>query len=90
MVKCGSRCPAFYGIDCNLNPDSTERCELPYRIRRFLVSTPVLKDDPLLRYFEGAIEEVEVNEYGEIVSKRGNDKGVKLKPHTWYEEEPPV
>ena len=75
-------------IDCNLNPDSTERCELPYRIRRFLVSTPASKDDPFLRYFEDAAEEVEVNEYGEIVSKRENKKGVKLKPHTYYKGEP--
>ena len=35
-------------------------------------------------YLEEATEEVEVNEYGEIVSKRENEKGVKLKPHTFY------
>ena len=29
-------------------------------------------------------EEVEVNEYGEIVSKRHKNKGVKIKPHTFY------
>ena len=85
MPKCDSSCPAHMDIDCNLNPDATERCELPYRIRRFLVATPILKDDPFL--FEGA-EEVEVNEYGEIVSKRENKKGVKLKPHTYYKGEP--
>lgn len=28
--------------------------------------------------------DVEVNEYGEIVSKRKNNKGVRLKPHTFY------
>lgn len=32
-----------------------------------------------------ATEEIEVNEYGEIVSKRENNKGVKLKSHTFYE-----
>jgi len=35
-------------------------------------------------YLEEATKEVEVNEYGEIVSKRENEKGVKLKPHTFY------
>lgn len=28
-------------------------------------------------------EDVEVNEYGEIVSKR-NNRGVKIKPHTFF------
>lgn len=35
-------------------------------------------------YLEEATEEVEVNEYGEIVSKRTNNKGVRLKSHTFY------
>ena len=33
---------------------------------------------------EEATKEVEVNEYGEIVSERNDDKGVRLKPHTFY------
>ncbi len=33
---------------------------------------------------EQGTEDVEVNEYGEIVSQRSNKKGVKLKPHTFY------
>ena len=35
-------------------------------------------------YLEEAAKDFEVNEYGEIVSERKNDKGVRLKPHTFY------
>ena len=33
--------------------------------------------------FKGT-EDVEVNEYGEIVSEKDKNKGVKLKPHTFF------
>jgi len=34
-------------------------------------------------FLEGT-EEIEVNEYGEIVPKKGRKVGVKLKPFTFY------
>lgn len=36
------------------------------------------------QYLEEATKDVEVNEYGEIVSERKKNKGVRVKPHTFY------
>ncbi|KKN41115.1 hypothetical protein LCGC14_0726760 [marine sediment metagenome] len=31
MPECGPKCPAHYGIDCDLNPDAVRRCTLEFK-----------------------------------------------------------
>ncbi len=34
MAECGSKCPVFMDVDCDLNPDSTRPCTLDFKERK--------------------------------------------------------